>query len=108
MQPDSIGAELPGRLRLAGEKMLAPAPSDEVRQQPEIGDLDRPVLMLPELEIASRPFSPCHEPDRHPRNRQVCAGGLVTPAQPVGPLVRPANLRIQKAEKGHWALAHPF
>src|SRR5881396_4099599 len=54
MQPHARRSEGPGVADCAGEEMLAEALADGVREQPEVGDLDRAVLGHPPQLVPPR------------------------------------------------------
>src|SRR6185295_17127902 len=50
MEPDPVRLQLPGSLGGLGQQILTPTSSEESREETEVGDLHRPVLVLAELE----------------------------------------------------------
>src|SRR6185436_9804694 len=101
VEPDAAGAALPGPLDRRAEQGAAEALSDELRQQAEVGNLDVPVRLALELEVAGRraghgadpglmlrPGEPGHPPVPAPGKavhpEQVAADGAVEEAVELG------------------------
>src|SRR2546430_14490870 len=88
VEPDARGRERPGVAHRAGEQVLAEAPADRRRGEPEIRDLDRAVFRhAPQLVPPGERALPAGDMQRDLGLREVGADLGVGPVPAVAPVV---------------------
>ena len=83
--------------RRGGEQPLAQAPPDELRQQAEVGDLDRLIGITAQLEITSGLRPTVSTQSWIAGSRQIGGDLLVRPPEAIHPPIRAADLRVEIA-----------
>src|SRR2546430_6736661 len=96
VEPDARGRERPGVAHRAGEQVLAEAPADRRRGEPEIRDLDRAVFRhAPQLVPPGERALPAGDMQRDLGLREVGADLGVGPVPAVPPVAYPTHPAIQ-------------
>src|SRR5688572_6113092 len=100
MKPDAARPRVPGRIYGPDQEVLPEPAADGFRQQPEVRDLARAVVVARELEVARRRALGVEHVHRDAGLREVDADLVVRPGRPVGPAPRPADLGVQITIEG--------
>src|SRR5688572_4368200 len=95
MQPDARGPQAPTDIDSFRQQRPAQSLSDAHRHQPEIRDLDRPIVMSRELEESARRLALPEHPDLDRRLREMFAELLVAPHAAVAPVVLGAHTVVE-------------
>ncbi len=98
VHPHPAGAvEGPGPLDRGRQQMPADTHPDEVREQPEVGDLDVTILLALELEVARRAAAAAGDPGLDLGTVEPRHPPLVRPGQPAHPVPLAAHGGVEEA-----------
>ena len=86
----------PGTLHRFAQHVSAEAATRELLEQTEIDDLDCPIAVDPQLEVACRRALDRHHVQGHGSDRRGIADLVVGPGQAIDPVILPADLGVEE------------
>jgi hypothetical protein len=91
-------------VQVCSQQIFPPPAARELRQEPEVGDLHRLVVVALELEVSGRRAVPAEQPERDPGIGEMGADALVAPGEAVGPVVPAADFGVEIPKERRRAL----